>query len=79
MVRFPPEICVSTPQRQRIFADESQDRGDRILKQNGSNRSRMRPLGSRTSPLWERILANNAEAEFIVAGRRKTREGGTSY
>src|SRR5947199_7964513 len=50
MVRFPPEICVSTPQRQRIFVDESLDRGDRILKQNGSNRSRMRPLGSRTSP-----------------------------
>jgi hypothetical protein len=28
---------------------------------------------------WERVLADNAEAEFIVAGRWKTGEGGASY
>ena len=29
--------------------------------------------------LWERILADNAKAEFIVAGIGKPREGGASY
>ena len=29
--------------------------------------------------LWERILADNAEAEFIVAGRREASEDGASY
>src|SRR5436305_962921 len=31
------------------------------------------------SRLWELILADEAEAEFIVAGRRKTCEGRTSF
>ena len=31
------------------------------------------------SGLWELILADDAEAEFIVAGRREIREDGTSY
>jgi len=40
-----------------------------------------RPLRWETKPfrLWERILADNAKAEFIVAGIGKPREGGASY
>lgn len=39
------------------------------------------PLRWETKPfrLWERILADNAKAEFIVAGIGKPREGGASY
>ena len=43
------------------------------------DRERMRPFGSGPLRLWERILADNAEAKFIVAGRRETREGDARY
>ena len=36
-------------------------------------------VGNETFRLWERILADNAKAEFIVAGIGKPREGGASY
>ena len=40
-----------------------------------------RHCGGETKPfrLWELILADNAEAEFIVAGVGKPREGVASY